>query len=78
MAQFPSMRWPRLERILAREPLRYRTDRQSGSHRTLKSDAGYPDLHLAFHDQAELAPGLVRKILVRDVGLSEEEALALL
>jgi hypothetical protein len=35
----------------------------------------YPDLLLAFHDNADIAPGLVRKILTRDVGLSEADAL---
>jgi len=38
----------------------------------------YPTLWLAFHDRAELAPGLVRKIMVKDIGLSEDEALELL
>lgn len=78
MAAFPSLRWPQLWRVLSREPLLYVVTRQRGSHRTLDSDAGYPKLHLAFHDSAELPPGLVRKVLVRDVGLSEEEALGLL
>jgi hypothetical protein len=32
----------------------------------------------SFHNQATIARGLVRKILVDDVGLSEEEALRLL
>jgi predicted RNA binding protein YcfA (HicA-like mRNA interferase family) len=78
MPQFPSLRWPQLRRVLSREPLLYAVERQSGSHITLKSDAGYPELHLAFHDRAELPPGLVRKILCRDVGLTESEALTLL
>jgi len=75
--QFPSMRGRELYRHLARKPLSYRQDpdrSREGSHRTLVSDA-YPDLHLAFHDGAEVAPGLVRKILVQDVGLSPDEAL---
>lgn len=78
MAQFPSMRWPELRRVLERRPLLYTADRQGGSHVTLKSAAGYPDLHLAFHDRVELPPGLVRKVLCRDVGLTESEALTLL
>jgi predicted RNA binding protein YcfA (HicA-like mRNA interferase family) len=78
VADFPSMRWPELRRVLEREPLRYRVARQTGSHRQLKSEAGYPDLNLAFHDRQELPPGLVRKVLCRDVGLSEPEALELL
>jgi predicted RNA binding protein YcfA (HicA-like mRNA interferase family) len=77
LAQFPSMRGRELYRHLARAPLSYREDparSREGSHKTLVS-ADYPDLHLAFHDRAEIAPGLVRKILTRDVGLSQEEAL---
>jgi len=34
-------------------------------------------LYLAFHDRAELPPGLVRKILVGDVGLDETTATVL-
>jgi hypothetical protein len=33
---------------------------------------------LSFHDRQELSGGMIRKILVDDVGLSEEEALSLL
>lgn len=32
----------------------------------------------AFHDSATIPPGLVRKILTKDIGLSEEEAMDLL
>jgi predicted RNA binding protein YcfA (HicA-like mRNA interferase family) len=72
------MRWPHLKRVLERRPLLYEVYRQTGSHVTMRSAAGYPDLHLAFHDRAELPPGLVRKILCTDVGLNQEDALALL
>jgi predicted RNA binding protein YcfA (HicA-like mRNA interferase family) len=75
---FPSLRWPQLLRILERDPLRYHVVRQRGSHRTLRSDAGYPELHLAFHDRASIPPGLVRKILLRDIGLTESQARSLL
>ncbi len=78
MLSYPALRWPALFQILSREPLRYRIERQSGSHKKLVSDAGYPPLRLAFHESAEIAPGLVRKILTRDVGLSDDEARALL
>ncbi len=67
-----------LRRALARQPLNYRLHRQTGSHMTLRSPAGYRDLHLAFHDNQTIPPGLVRKILTKDVGLSDEAALALL
>lgn len=77
MAQFPSMRGRELYRHLARKPLAYMEDptrTREGSHKTLISSQ-YPVLHLAFHDRAEIPPGLVRKIFTRDIGLSEEEAL---
>jgi hypothetical protein len=71
------MRGRELYRHLARSPLSYVEDpgrSREGSHKTLVSDL-YPTLYLAFHDSQEVPPGLVRKILTRDVGLSEEEAL---
>jgi predicted RNA binding protein YcfA (HicA-like mRNA interferase family) len=61
-----------------REPLGYRLARQSGSHQRWESKNGYPPLRLAFHARAQLAPGLVRSILTKGVGLPEEEARALL
>jgi predicted RNA binding protein YcfA (HicA-like mRNA interferase family) len=67
----------RLLAILTREPLGYRIVRQVGSHRRLEAE-GWPALTFAFHERATIPPGLVRKILVRDVGLSEEEARRLL
>lgn len=72
------MRGRALLRLLARQPLGYQEDpsrSRRGSHRTLISE-GRPALIFAFHDRQEIAPGLVRKILIRDVGLTEEEALA--
>ena len=51
--------------------------RQSGSHRRMQSP-GYPPLTFAFHDSATIPAGLVRKILVRDVRLAEDEARKLL
>ncbi|MFL5833088.1 MAG: hypothetical protein ACJ76B_03805 [Solirubrobacterales bacterium] len=33
----------------------------------------HPPLTFAFHDKATIPAGLVRKILVRDVGLAEDE-----
>jgi predicted RNA binding protein YcfA (HicA-like mRNA interferase family) len=75
--QYPSIRWPKLSRVLEAEPLGYRVTRQAGSHRTLEAD-GRPTLHLSFHDRQEIPSGLVRKILIQDVGLTDDEALALL
>ncbi len=77
-AIFPSLKARRLLAILGRRPLEYQVVRQRGSHRHLKSVRGYPDLLFSFHDHATIPPGAVRKILTRDVGLTETNALALL
>lgn len=77
MNQFPSLKWPQLRRILQRPPLSYRATRTSGSHTKYESDAGYPPLYIAFHQGVTIAPGLVRDILVNQVGLSEQVALSL-
>jgi predicted RNA binding protein YcfA (HicA-like mRNA interferase family) len=75
--RFPSLKARALLAVLYREPLGYRVVRQSGSHRRLEAP-GLPPLTLAFHDRATIAPGLVRKILVDDVGLTEADARRLL
>jgi len=62
-----------MSRVLER--LGYVIERQRGSHRLMKC-SGRPDIHLSYHDKASVAPGMVRKILVGDVGLTEQEALA--
>ena len=49
----------------------YEVVRQRGSHIRLEAE-GRQALTLALHSKA-LSPGLVRKILVRDAGLSEDE-----
>ncbi len=65
------MRWPAFRRVL--ESLGYRITRQKGSHKRLEAD-GRPPLRVSFHDGQELPGSLVRKILVNDVGLTEDEA----
>ena len=77
MSQFPTMKATRLLAILERKPLGYRVSRQSGSHRRMEAP-GRPPLTFAFHDNATVPSGLVRKVLVRDVGLAEDEARKLL
>ena len=77
MGQFPTMKAKRLLAALEREPLNYRVSRQSGSHRRMEAP-GRPPLTFAFHDSATIPSGLVRKVLVRDVGLAEDEARKLL
>jgi predicted RNA binding protein YcfA (HicA-like mRNA interferase family) len=72
------MKTARLLAILMRQPLNYRIVRQHGSHRRLESSSGYPPLGFAWHDGVTIPPGLVRKVLTRDVGLSIEEAKELL
>lgn len=62
---------------LLKRKLGYEVLRQEGSHRTLVAQ-GRPQLTFAFHDGVEIPPHLVRKILVKDVGLSEVEAAKLL
>ena len=77
MAPFPSMKAKQLLAVLVREPLGYRIARQKGSHRHLVA-AGRPPILYAFHDGHSVPPGRVRKILVDQVGLEEQEALDLL
>jgi predicted RNA binding protein YcfA (HicA-like mRNA interferase family) len=71
------MKARRLRAVLERKPLNYRAARQTGSHRRLLSP-DYPPLLFAFHDRATVRPPTVRKILLRDVGLAEDEARKLL
>jgi predicted RNA binding protein YcfA (HicA-like mRNA interferase family) len=75
---FPSLKAKRLLAVLYRKPLEYHISRQEGSHRKLVSPHGYPELMFSFHDNVTVPPGAVRKILVKDVGLSEQQALDLL
>ncbi len=75
MPVYPSLRPRKLLALLAK--IGYRVDSQNGSHKKLKAD-GRPTLTFAFHEGTEVPPGLVRKILVKDVGLEEAEALSLL
>lgn len=77
MADFPSMKARDLLAVLMREPLGYKIVRQRGSHRRLAAP-GRPSITFAFHDRATVAPGAVRKILCKDIGLGADEALKLL
>jgi predicted RNA binding protein YcfA (HicA-like mRNA interferase family) len=78
MAAFPSLKAKQIMAVLEREPLGYSVTRQSGSHRQLKSRNGYPPIRFWAHDGATLARGVIREILCKKVGLSEDDALALL
>jgi predicted RNA binding protein YcfA (HicA-like mRNA interferase family) len=76
--QFPALKPQQLLAVLRREPLGYEILRQKGSHRRLRSRNGHPDIGFSFHDGVTIPPGLVKKVLVGDVGLSEDEARKLL
>jgi predicted RNA binding protein YcfA (HicA-like mRNA interferase family) len=75
--QFPAVKAKRLLAILESKALGYRVVRQAGSHRRMETP-GRPSLTFAFHDKATIPAGLVRKILIKDVGLAEDEARKLL
>jgi predicted RNA binding protein YcfA (HicA-like mRNA interferase family) len=63
--------------ILERDPLNYGVTRQKGSHRTLEAE-DRPKLLWSYHDGATVPPGVIRKYLMSQIGLSESEALNLL
>lgn len=77
VAVFPSVKAGELLKTLLRHPLNYQIHRQRGSHRTLRAD-GRGQILFSYHEGATVPPGAVRKILVQDAGLTEDEALELL
>jgi predicted RNA binding protein YcfA (HicA-like mRNA interferase family) len=70
---FPSLK-ARAMLALLQGRLSYEIERQSGSHRRLVAE-GRPKLTFAFHDSESLSPGEVRDILMKQVGLSYDDAL---
>lgn len=72
-SDFPSLKARRLLSIL--EGLGFETVRRRGSHRIMAN--GDRRLVFAFHDKHTIKGGLVKKVLMRDAGLTEEEAKAL-
>ncbi len=67
--------------ILERKPLLYGEKsgkKRKGSHRHLVSSNGYPDIGFWAHDKDTLKGSVVKEILVKQVGLSENEARKLL
>jgi predicted RNA binding protein YcfA (HicA-like mRNA interferase family) len=77
VAQFPSLKAKKLVRILQAEPLGYRIVRQRGSHRKLEAPSR-PTIFVSFHDSQTIRPSTVKDILCNQVGLAEQDALALL
>lgn len=70
---FPSLKARALLALLQGK-LGYQISRQTGSHRRLVAEGRSP-LTFAFHDNVSLSPGVVRDILVKQAGLSHNEAL---
>lgn len=69
---FAAMKARRLRRLLETQ-LGYTVVRQKGSHRRMESP-GHRPIMFAFHDGDTVGPALVRDILVRQVGLTLEQA----
>lgn len=69
---FPSLKARQMLRVLI--GLGYRPIATKGSHIKLGAE-GRPQLTFAFHSGVSLAPGVVRDILVKQVGLDPDEAL---
>lgn len=68
--KIPSMKSGDLLRIVT--GLGYVEVRRKGSHRRLVCE-GKQSLTFAFHDGQTVPPGLVKKILSKDVGLTDEQ-----
>ncbi len=80
MAEFPSLKAKKMLAILERNPLCYGEKpgkKRKGSHRHLVSENGHPDIAFWAHDKETLKGSVVREILVKQVGLEEDEALKL-
>lgn len=77
MLPFPVTKGRVLLRVLCRPPLNYEVVRQRGSHRSLRA-SGRPPLTFSFAGGDDVPGGLVRKILVDQAGLDEQQALAAL
>lgn len=75
--RFPSLKAKRLIRVLEARPLGYRIVSQKGSHRKLEAP-NHPPITFAFHDNQTIRPSTVKDILCNQVGLAEDDALALL
>ena len=81
VAEFPSLKAKKMLAVLERKPLLYGEKsgkKRKGSHRHLVSSNGYPDIGFWAHDKDTLKGSVVKDILVKQVGLSEDEARKLL
>lgn len=75
MARFPTVKARQL--IAALEELGYTVTRQRGSHRQLTAE-DRPRVTISYANGDDVPPGVSRKVLVRPVGLDEDEAVRLL
>ncbi len=75
MAQFPRVKCRQLLSVLGE--LGYEVTRQKGSHRQLIAP-GRPRLTVSYADGDDVPPGVSRKVLVKTIGLREDEAVRLL
>lgn len=76
---FPSLKAKQLLAVLTRKPLCYEVVRTKGSHKRLESKyPGAEFISFAYHDNKTIPPGVVREMLVKRAGLTEEEAVELL
>lgn len=75
MAQFPRVKCRQL--LAALRELGYEVARQKGSHRQLTAP-DRPRVTVSYADGDDVPPGVSKKVLVRTVGLGEDEAVRLL
>jgi len=67
------MKGSALERLLKSSELGYEVKSQRGSHRKMESPH-HPPILFSYHDGAEISPNAVKKVLTKDVKLSDEDA----
>lgn len=72
VVKYPSMKAKAFVALLCRE-LGYEIYSQKGSHRKMRSSQ-HPDILFSYHDGDTVPPGVVKHILLKQVGLTEEEA----
>jgi predicted RNA binding protein YcfA (HicA-like mRNA interferase family) len=70
---FKALKARKMRTLLERELGYYVASNKGGSHRKYRHETR-PPVTLAFHDGDEIGPALVRDILVKQVGLTMDEA----
>ena len=72
--RFPSLKASDLERII--EAVCGAPVRRAGSHKQYRSPHGGGTFTYAYHGSDTVSPHMVQRILVRDVGLTKDQAKA--